>query len=302
MEPEPVQTVLDSDSPYSGRLDWYPRHMARAMREIKERLKLVDVVLEVRDARLPLTSGNPELNKVLGNKKRLVVVNKANLAEEESNQLWKRWFLKQGIDSLFVNALDKRSVRGVLPVAKKLMSEKWENYKKRGIRPPPLRMMVLGIPNSGKSTIINQLSGRNKVKTGKMPGVTLHQQWIVIVDNLELLDTPGVMTPSIDTEEQALMLCGIHAIKDELISIERIANFILTRYLESEVSNLKSYYQLPEISEGNLNLFFQQLGEKKRLLLGDGKIDLEKSYRLFLEDFRKGKLGRKSFETPPDIS
>lgn len=300
MTSPPPSLQEKQEKPYSSRIDWFPKHMVKAMRQIQEKIKQVDVILEVRDARVPFTSGNSEVQKMLGEKRRLIIFNKSNLAEDENIHLCEKWLAGSKIPFLFVNALDEKSVRRIPQEAKKLMQEKWATYRKKGIRPSPLRMMVLGLPNTGKSTLINQLSGRSKVKTGKLPGVTLHQQWITVGKNMELLDTPGVMPPKIDTEEQAFMLSSIHALKDEIIDIKLIVDFILDRYLLSDPTPLELRYKLESLSsEKDKDLIFQRIGKQKNMLQQGGQIDIETVYRQFIEDFRQGRLGKKSFELPP---
>ena len=187
-------------------INWFPGHMFKAGKQLQQMLKRVDVVLELRDARIPLASVNLEFEKLLGEKKRLVLFNKTSLAEEETIQDWGRYFKVQGISFIFIDVLEKRGLKKVLPEIRRMMQPRQERFERKGITPPALRLMVIGIPNVGKSSLINGLTRRKATETGPTPGVTRHQEWIVLDRDVELLDTPGILFPKIATLEMGLQL------------------------------------------------------------------------------------------------
>jgi len=291
------QNHLKSENPLSNRINWFPGHMAKAFKEVQKKVKLVDLVIEVRDARVPLSSGNNALQKMLGNKPRMIVFNKSNLAEQEVVSQWQKWFLDKNISAIFINALEKKSLNLLSKTAKQIMKEKWKTFQDKGIRPPPLRMMMIGIPNTGKSTIINRLTNRNAAQTGNRPGVTRNQEWIVLAKNMELLDTPGIMPPRIDTEEQGYWLCAIHAIKDQILGEERVARFVVNYLINKNQSELLKHYQLESLDHQPEDLILM-IGETLNFKKKKSEIDYTKSCSHILKDFRLGNLGRCSFEFP----
>ena len=283
---------------HKKRINWFPGHMLTAQREIVKKIGSVDLVLEVRDARVVMSSGNRSLQKLLERKPRLIVLNKSNLADPENMALWKTWFQGQKQPYLFINSFDRRSLDRVTTAAKNMMKVRWDSFQKKGIRHPPLRMMLLGIPNTGKSTIINRLTGRNAAKTGDRPGITRSQEWIVLRHNLELLDTPGVMLPRIDTREQGLWLSAIYAIRDEIVGKEQIAEFVVNYLVDKKSEGLERQYRIELRAEEPSETIIRighSLNYKKR----KNQIDYAKVCARILNDFRKGFLGRYSFESPP---
>lgn len=292
------QTDLKSGNNLSSRINWFPGHMAKAFREVQKKVKRVDLVIEVRDARVPLSSGNNSLQKMLGHKPRLVVFNKSNLAEQDNISQWQKWFTQEKQSVVFINALEKKSLNLLTKTAKQIMQEKWKTFQNKGIRPPPLRMMMLGIPNTGKSTIINRLTNRNAAQTGDRPGVTRTQEWIVLAKNMELLDTPGIMPPRIDTEEQGFWLCAIHAIKDQILGEERVARFVVNYLVKKNQPELLKRYQLASLDHQPEELI-QLIGESLNFKKKKSEIDYVKACSQILKDFRLGNLGKCSFEFPP---
>ena len=198
-------------------INWYPGHMLKATKELAKQLKRVDVVLEMRDARIPVSSANHDFEKLLQQKKRILLFNKTNLADEDTTRKWKAYFKNMDTPSLFVDALNKQNLHEILPLSRKLMQEKWSNFRKRGIRPPSLKLLITGIPNVGKSSLINRLSRRKAAETGPTPGVTKHQDWIKLGKDVELLDTPGILWPKIENREAGLRLTITGAIKDSIV-------------------------------------------------------------------------------------
>ena len=280
-------------------INWYPGHMARAIKEIKEKLKLVDIVLEIRDARAPLATGNFALEETLRQKSHLVLMNKVNLADPKAIHQWDLWFKEQGHPYMFLDCFDRTSIKKVLTMARKIVDDKSrasnpDNYQPRA----KIKMMIIGLPNTGKSTIINQLANRTATKTADRPGQTQVQQWIVIDDNLELLDTPGVMPPSLDSDEHGLWLSALHAIPDGIVGEDLPATFLVKYMLENKSKEFKERYKLE-----NFEMTPEEALEKIAIVRGcvrqKGLPDLERVYKLILIDFRKGDLGKCCFGLPP---
>ena len=280
-------------------INWFPGHMAKAIRQVKEKIKLVDLILEVRDARVALSSGNRFLDEIIGKKNKLIVLNKSNLAEPDNVQAWKQWFKQNQQPAIFINALNQKSIKAISSEARKIMQPKWQKYLKKKITPPPLRMMIVGVPNTGKSTLINRITRRNAAKTGDRPGVTQSQEWIVLGKDMELLDTPGIMPSKIDTKEQGLWLCAIHAIKDEIVGKVEVATFLFDFLKQKNQEMLQKKYDLNLSENISTEEYLAQIGERLNLKKSKGEIDLVKTCDAFLLDFRKGQLGNCSFEYPP---
>ena len=287
-----------NSSTRTERINWFPGHMVKALRGVQKKIKSVDLVLEIRDARAPLSSGNQTFQKLLGQKPKLIVLNKSKLAESENIKLWQEYFLQSGQLSVFTDAFASDCGRKIKEAANRVMQKKRDTYRKKGISPPPLRMMILGIPNTGKSTLINRLTKRSATRTGDRPGVTRGQEWIVVGKNLELLDTPGIMPPKIETEEQGLRLCAIHAIKDEIVGKEKVASFVLETLVKKHPSPLRKRYHLDQL-DLDIQGLLRQIGDNMNFLKKKGEIDISKTCGQILHDFRRGILGPCSFENPP---
>jgi len=291
-------TKTDSYHSQTPRINWYPGHMAKALRKVSERIKMVDLVLEVRDARAPLATGNESLAKLVMNKKRLVILNKSRLATPHSVKIWKDWFRSQEIPFLFIDALEKQSPKLILSQAREIMKEKVQRFVEKGYRPPPTRTLVVGIPNTGKSTIINRLVGRQAVETGDRPGITQTQQWIILGKEFELLDTPGIMPPRIDTDEEGYWLCALYAIKDSIIGKERVASYVIDFLNKTDNTLLKEKYHLEDREFVNSQDVLESIGIKNKLLKAKGSVDLKKVSDRVLTDFRKGSIGQCCFQLP----
>ena len=280
-------------------INWYPGHMLKAKKELAKQLKRVDVVLEMRDARIPVSSANHDFEKLLQQKKRILLFNKTNLADEDTTRKWKAYFKKMDTPSLFVDALNKQNLQEILPLSRKLMQEKWSNFRKRGIRPPSLKLLITGIPNVGKSSLINRLSRRKAAETGPTPGVTKHQHWIKLGKDVELLDTPGILWPKIENREAGLRLTITGAIKDSIVGTTLLSDYLLGILMLKAPEQLLQNYQL---TEENLELLpadlLEKIAEKRGCLKSGGAIDHPRAESLVLRDFRAGKLGRLSFDQP----
>ena len=280
-------------------INWYPGHMLKATKELAKQLKRVDVVLEMRDARIPVSSANHDFEKLLQQKKRILLFNKTNLADEDTTRKWKTYFKNMDTPSLFVDALNKQNLQEILPLSRKLMQEKWSNFRKRGIRPPSLKLLITGIPNVGKSSLINRLSRRKAAETGPTPGVTKHQDWIKLGKDVELLDTPGILWPKIENREAGLRLTITGAIKDSIVGTSLLSDYLLGILMLKAPERLLQNYQL---TEENLELLpadlLEKIAENRGCLKGGGAIDHPRAESLVLRDFRAGKLGRLSFDLP----
>jgi ribosome biogenesis GTPase A len=290
---------LTPDTPDRSGFNWFPGHMARAIREIKEKVKLVDIVLEIRDARAPLASGNRMMEENLRQKSRLILLNKVNLADPKTIHLWEEWFKKQGEPYLFLDCFDKGQMKKALAMARAIVDQKRKDSNPETYVPKAkLKLMIIGLPNTGKSTIINQLANRNATKVADRPGQTQVQQWIVIDKDLDLLDTPGVMPPLLAKEEHGLWLSALNAIPDEAMGEERPAKFLIEYLKERNSKELKERYKLE-----SLDLSVEEILEKIATLRGcvrqKGLPDLERVYKLILIDFRGGELGKICFGLPP---
>ena len=280
-------------------INWYPGHMLKAKKELAEKLKRVDVVLEIRDARIPLSSVNQDFEELLGHKKRILIFNKTALADQEVTRNWEESFRTQDIPFLFIDAIKKSHLQKLLPLSRNIMQQKWSTFRRRGIRPPSLKLLICGIPNVGKSSLINRLSGRKAAETGPTPGVTKHQDWIKLGRDVELLDTPGILWPKIKDRETGLRLAITGAIKDSVVGTSQLSIYLIRILKQKLPDKLQKFYQLtPE----NVTLFpediLQKIAENRGCLKRGGAIDQSRAESLVLRDFRQGKLGRLSFDHP----
>lgn len=282
-------------------IQWFPGHMARARREVTEKLKLVDIVFELVDARIPQSSSNPMLKDIIQNKPRLVLLNKADIADQTITDEWIDYYMERKQLALAVNSHSRSSVQAIVKSSQEILHEKFERMRARGRKPRAIRAMIVGIPNVGKSTLINRLAGRNIAKTGNNPGVTKAQQWIKVGKELELLDTPGILWPKFDDEKVGYKLALTGAIKDSILNLQDIALFGLKFLRKRYPDRLKERYQLEQIPEDIGDLFYQ-IGEKRGCLMAGGVINEEKTAEIIMKDIRSQKFGLLSMEIPQDHS
>jgi ribosome biogenesis GTPase A len=288
----------DPSAPSTALFNWYPGHMARALREIKQKLKLVDIVLEIRDARVPLATGNRALDEELGQKCKLIVLNKANLADVALMAQWTQWFEAQGEPFLFVNGLDKGAMKHVLGRARQIVTANRRasnpNYVETKTK---IKAMIVGLPNTGKSTIINSLTNKNNMKVADKPGQTRVQQLIEAGD-VHLLDTPGIMPPQMLNEQQGLWLSAINAIPDDVADEQDTAVFLVKHLLAAGTKEFVEKYQLtsPSLAVDEALLHIAKL---RGCIRQQGLPDLDRVHKLILLDFRRGELGRTCFGVPP---
>lgn len=274
---------------------WYPGHMTKAKRQMQEDIKLIDLVIELVDARIPLSSRNPDIDELGKNKSRLILMNKSDLADERRSQAWMDFFKKKGY---FVVGLDSRNKSGMKQVTNVVMEackEKIERDRKRGILNRPVRAMVVGIPNVGKSTFINSYAGKAAAKTGNKPGVTKGKQWIRLNKNVELLDTPGILWPKFEDQTVGLRLALIGAIKDEILNIDELALELIKILLAQYPGALKERYALEETEPVAV---LKQIAENRNCILKGNELDYSKAAALLIDEFRSGKLGRITVEMP----
>ena len=291
----------DKSAPGKALYNWYPGHMAKALREVKKRLALVDIVLEIRDARVPLASGNRALDAEVGNKCKLIVLNKANLADATLLDQWIEWFEAQGTPFVFVNCFDKTALKKIVSIGRKIVEKNRKDCNPDYVSTKTkLKMMIVGLPNTGKSTIINQLANRNATKVADKPGLTQIQQWITIENDVELLDTPGIMPPMIEKDEHALWLSAIHAIPDDIAGEETTALFVVDHLLKRKSKEFLERFKI-ENADISVEDALLQVATLRGCLKQKGQPDLMRVYKLILAEFRVGDLGKTCFGVPPKI-
>jgi ribosome biogenesis GTPase A len=276
-------------------IQWFPGHMAKARREVTEKLKLVDIVFELIDARLPLSSRNPMIDEVIHQKPRLLILNKMDLADETETARWIRYFETRGMRAVAINSFEGKGLQTVIKAAKEILEPKLERMRSRGIRPGAMRAMIVGIPNVGKSTLINRLAKKNIAKTGNTPGVTKAQQWIKYEKELELLDTPGILWPKFEDKEVGFKLALTGAIKDTIVNMEDLAVYGL-RFLEANYPDrLTDRYGLTAVGDEILPIF-EQVGSLRKVYTLGGEVDYDKVAELIVRDIRNEYLGKLTFD------
>ncbi len=273
---------------------WYPGHMTKAKRMMQENIKLIDLIIELLDARVPLSSRNPDIDELGKNKARLILLNKADLAEDKQNDAWMAYFKEKGFAVVKVNSKKGGGIKSIQSVIQEACKEKIERDRKRGILNRPVRAMVVGIPNVGKSTFINALAGKSCAKTGNKPGVTKGKQWIRLNKNVELLDTPGILWPKFEDQTVGLHLAFIGSIKDEILNTEELSAELIGLLMEYYPGILAEKYDIEEVEDTYQCL--AQIAESRHCLSRGNELDTEKAALLLMDDFRNGRLGRLTLE------
>ncbi|HWL23680.1 MAG TPA: ribosome biogenesis GTPase YlqF [Ureibacillus sp.] len=276
-------------------IQWFPGHMAKARRQVQENLKLVDIVFELIDARLPISSRNPMIDEVINQKPRLLILNKSDMADESQTRKWVQYFADKGDTAVAINSFEGKGLQSVTKAAKEILAPKWERMKSRGMKPRAIRAMIVGIPNVGKSTLINRLAKKNIAKTGNMPGVTKAQQWIKFEKDLELLDTPGILWPKFEDQEIGLKLAITGAIKDAITNMEDIAVYGLKFLSIHYPDRMNERYGITSVSE-DLVETFDHIGKLRRVYGQGGEIEYDKVAELIVRDIREQHLGKLSFD------
>ena len=280
-------------------VQWFPGHMAKTRRLIKEQLPLVDAVVELLDARIPQSSQNPELDELTGKKPRIVLLNKCDMADEKATAEWLDFFERNGKSALAVDCRSGKGLNRFPSVVKKVCAEKLRSNAEKGMAGRPLRMMVVGIPNTGKSSFINRMAGKARAKVADRPGVTRSNQWFAIGNGIELLDTPGVLWPKFDDPAVGDKLAFIGSVKDEIMDAETIACRLIEVLKSDYKELLAERYKLADFDENAENYeILELIGRKRGFLLRGGEIDTERTAVTLLDEYRSGKLGRLSFERP----
>ena len=276
-------------------INWYPGHMKKSTDSIRESLKIVDIVAEIVDARIPFSSRNPALDEIIGDFPRLIIFNKYDLASEEENRKWMEYFRSKKLLVIGFNSLTDRKTSKLYNLSKELLKDKFERDRSKNISNPTIKMMVVGIPNVGKSTFINNVSKRKGTRVGNRPGVTRINQWIKTDSNLLLLDTPGVLWPKFETPDKALNLAFTGAIKDEIMDVENLAYKLIEKLIAIDENIIKDRYKV-EIAEDTLTVM-DDIARKRGCILRGNEIDYNKVANLILDDFRKSRMGRITLET-----
>lgn len=279
-------------------INWYPGHMKKTKELLEENLKLVDIVIELLDARIPISSKNPQIDKIIGDKPRIVLMNKSDLASQEANDMWKNFFASKGIPVLFINATYNTGTEKIIDEIQNILKEKIDKRKARGIKHTVVRAMIVGIPNVGKSTLINSLAGRKGARTGNRPGVTKCKQWIKLRGNIELLDTPGILWPKFEDKTVGLKLAFTGAIRDEVVDVETLALKLLESILKTNKTLLEVRYGLEIDEEDTALSVMEAIAKRRGCIIRGGEPDYTRVSGIILDEFRSGTIGRITLDYP----
>ena len=280
-------------------INWYPGHMKKTKELVQNNLKMVDVVIELLDARIPYSSKNPQIDEIVGDKPRVVVLNKSDLANPANLSKWINYYAKKGIKAIPVSTTKGNGVNKIVDECKNVTKEMMDNLKAKGRNERAIRLMIVGVPNVGKSTLINKLIGKKSTVTGDKPGVTKCKQWVRLKGNLELLDTPGILWPKFEDQDVALNLAFSRAIKDEILDIDTLGLKFIEKLMEIEPEKLKARYKLEELGETPLETM-EMIGRKRGFILGRQELDYTRIAQTVLNEYREGKIGQISLEEPMD--
>ena len=279
-------------------IQWYPGHMTKTRRMMEENLKLVDAVCEILDARIPISSRNPDLDAICGNKPRLVILNRIDLADPDMVRRWSAYFKSKGMAVVATDCKTKKGINSFVPAVRELLSEKLKRYAEKGQIGRPLKIMVVGIPNVGKSTFINQISGRKGAKAENRPGVTRGKQWVTVDQGLLMLDTPGILWPKFEDPEVGIRLAYTGAVKDDVIDVEGLACHLIRMLWQRYPDAIKERYKVDLAEDAEGWELLEAAGRKRGFLISGGEVNTERMARVLLEEYRSCKLGRFTFETP----
>jgi ribosome biogenesis GTPase A len=277
---------------------WYPGHMTKAKRQMQEDIKLIDLIIELVDARIPLSSRNPDIDELGKNKARLILMNKSDLADARASEQWRHYFEEKGYFVVMADSRNKGNMKNISSVIDDACAKKRERDKKRGILNRPVRAMIVGIPNVGKSTFINTFAGKACAKTGNKPGVTKGKQWIKLNKSVELLDTPGILWPKFEDQMVGLRLALIGSIKDEILNIDELALELIGLLKEHYSGLLQARYEVDETLEAPQILI--EIANNRNCLKSGGDLDYSKAAGLLLDEFRSGRIGKITLEFPEE--
>lgn len=283
-------------------IQWFPGHMTKTRRLLSENLKLVDVVIELLDARIPASSKNPEIDAIINNKPRLVVLNKADMADAAISKEWAKWYKRKGASVIFADSIKGTGLNQLKDALKELMKDRLDRDKQKGRIFRPIRTMIVGIPNVGKSTFINKIAGKAVAVTGDKPGVTKGKQWIRLNPEIELLDTPGILWPKFEDQETALNLAFTGAIKDDIMDVAELAENLAEKLAATYRSQLSQRFKLQEIEGLTGYQLLEAAGKNRGCIIPGGNIDIRRISIILLDEFRGGKIGKITLEKPTDYS
>lgn len=281
-------------------INWYPGHMKKTRELVQKNLKLVDVVVELLDARIPMSSRNPDIDKLVGDKPRIVLLNKSDMCEKNDLDAWISYYSKNGIKAIPINAMNGNGVNKLIAECKNQTRELMEKFSEKGRKERGIRLMIVGVPNVGKSSLINKLSGRRSTQTGDRPGVTKGKQWVKIRGDMELLDTPGILWPKFEDQNVALNLAFTRAIKDEILDIETLGLRLIEKLSTIAPEKLMERYKLDEIHEMGIDTM-ESIGRKRGFIMGNKELDYTRIATTVLNEFREGKIGKITLEMPSEM-
>ncbi len=279
-------------------VQWFPGHMAKTRRLIKESLPFVDLVTEIVDARIPMSSSNPELKEMIGNKPRIVLLNKCDVADEKATAKWVEYYKSNGMYALPVDCRSGKGLNAYLPLVREVLKDKIQRNTEKGMVGKPLRVMVVGIPNTGKSSFINKMAGRNRAKVADKPGVTRSNSWFAVGNGVELLDTPGVLWPKFDDKAVGDKLAFIGSVKDEILDSEVLAMRLINVLKNGYCDRIIERYKITGFEDKEDYEILEMIGRKRGMLISGGEIDTERASIMLLDEYRGGKLGRLTLELP----
>lgn len=281
-------------------INWYPGHMKKTKDLMKANLKLVDVVVELLDSRIPYSSKNPDIDTLMAGKPRVVLLNKSDISDRAKLNKWINYYKEQGIKAIPIDAMKGTGVNRMVDECKNAVKNKMDSLKEKGRKERAIRIMIVGVPNVGKSSLINKLTGRRSTQTGDRPGVTKGKQWVKLRGNLELLDTPGILWPKFEDQDVALNLAFTRAIKDEILDVETLALRLIEKLMVIEPEKLAARYKLDELGESGIETM-DMIAQKRGFITGRKEIDYTRTATTVLNEFRTGKLGNITLEVPEDI-
>lgn len=279
-------------------VQWFPGHMAKTRRLIKESLPFVDLVTEIVDARIPMSSSNPELKEMIGNKPRIVLLNKCDVADEKATAKWVEYYKKNGMYAIPVDCRSGKGLNAYLPLVREVLKDKIQKNTEKGMVGKPLRVMVVGIPNTGKSSFINKMAGRNRAKVADKPGVTRSNSWFAVGNGVELLDTPGVLWPKFEDKAVGDKLAFIGSVKDEILDSEVLAMRLINVLKNGYCDRISERFKITGFEEKEDYEILEMIGRKRGMLISGGEIDTERAAIMLLDEYRGGKLGRLTLELP----
>ncbi len=281
-------------------VQWFPGHMAKTRRQIKESLPLVDAVTEIVDARVPLSSRNPEISDIVSGKPRIVVLNKCDIADENATKKWINYFKNQGVRAIAADCKSGKGLNLYRPLIKEVLAEKIKSYEEKSMQGRALRVMIVGIPNTGKSSFINRMAGKKRAEVADRPGVTRHNQWFVIGEGIELLDTPGVLWPKFEDPAVGDKLAFIGSVKDDILDCESLAVRFLEVMKRDYPERLTERYKITDFDNSEPYEILEMIGRKRGMLISGGEINTERAAITLLDEYRAGKLGKITLDSIPE--